>query len=310
MIDVEQHGAVTAMRMARALLGRPLDWSAAYFVDGLLIDTGPACTAHELVRVLDRVNVRQIALTHSHEDNIGGLALLRQRFPEAVVYAARQALPVLEDPSLLRMQTYRRLVWGLPQGVKAVISLDDVDDRIQTPEYTLRAVETPGHTRGHVSYFEPRHRWLFTGDAFASGRDIAWAPEYDMFAIVSSLRTLASLHPERVFPSSGIVRRTPLADLHGKISGLIQLATQVKTLDANGYTTADIVQMLFQGEPRLRWWTSGHYSATNLVEACRAYNAIVEPAAADQAAAAQRTRKGGRSDSSENRSSDPGGAWR
>ena len=67
MIDVEQHGAVTAIRMARALLGRPLDWSAAYFLDGLLIDTGPACTAHELVRVLDKVNVRQIALTHSHD---------------------------------------------------------------------------------------------------------------------------------------------------------------------------------------------------------------------------------------------------
>ena len=291
MIDVEQHGAVTAIRMARALLGRPLDWSAAYFVDGLLIDTGPACTAHELVRVLDKVNVRQIALTHSHEDNIGGLALLRQRFPEAVVYAARHALPVLEDPSLLRMQTYRRLVWGLPQGVKTVISLDDVDDRIQTPEYTLRAVETPGHTRDHVSYFEPRHRWLFTGDAFASGRDIAWTPEYDMFAIVSSMRTLASLHPERAFPSSGIVRRTPLADLHGKISALIQLTTQVKTLDANGYATADIVQMLFQGEPRLRWWTRGHFSAANLVEACRAYNAIVEPAAEPRPAATRSGRK-------------------
>ncbi len=309
MIDVEQHGAVTAIRMARALLGRPLDWSAAYFLDGLLIDTGPACTAHELVRVLDKVNVRQIALTHSHEDNIGGLALLRQRFPEAIVYAARHALPVLEDPSLLHMQTYRRLIWGIPHGVKAVVSLDDVGDRIQTPEYTLRAVETPGHTRDHVSYFEPRHRWLFTGDAFTSGRDIAWAPEYDMFAIVSSMRTLASLHPERVFPSSGIVRRTPLADLHGKISGLIQLATQVKTLDANGYTTADIVQMLFQGEPRLRWWTRGHFSAANLVEACRAYNAIVEPAAVTTAPAVPQ-QQGGRTGPSKGRPSDPGAARR
>ena len=115
------------------------------------------------------------------------------------------------------------------------------------------------------------------------------------------MRTLASLRPERIFPSSGAVRRTPLADLHGKISSLIQLATQVRTLDANGYATDDIVQMLFQGEPRLRWWTRGHFSAANLVEACRAYNAIVEPTAHD---APPSTAARGRTDSPENRSSD------
>lgn len=307
MIDVEQHGAVTVIRMARAWLGRPFEWSAAYFVDGLLIDTGPACTAHELVRVLDKATVRQIALTHSHEHTIGGLAPLRRRFPEATVYAPRQALPTLADPTLLHLQAYRRVIWGRPQPVAAVVSLDEVADRIQTPEFTLRAVETPGHSGDHVCYFEPRHRWLFSGDAFTGGRDTAWAPEFNMFGIISSMRTLASLRPERIFPSNGAVRRTPLADLHGKISSLIQLATQVRTLDANGYATDDIVQMLFQGEPRLRWWTRGHFSAANLVEACRAYNAIVEPTALD---APPSTTARGRTDSPENRSSDPGGAWR
>ena len=67
MIQVEQHGSVTVIRMARAILGRPLYWTAAYWLDGLLIDSGPRCTAHELVRVLDQVPVRQIAVTHSHE---------------------------------------------------------------------------------------------------------------------------------------------------------------------------------------------------------------------------------------------------
>lgn len=36
MIHVEQHGPVTAIRMARSLLGRPVYWTAAYWVDGLL----------------------------------------------------------------------------------------------------------------------------------------------------------------------------------------------------------------------------------------------------------------------------------
>jgi hypothetical protein len=53
----------------------------------------------------------------------------------------------------------------------------------------------------------------------------------------------------------------------------------------------------------------GHFSAANLVEACRSYNAIVAPPALDDAAptsAPRRDRSGGRTDSSTNRSSDPG----
>jgi hypothetical protein len=70
-------------------------------------------------------------------------------------------------------------------------SLDEVADRLCTPRYTLRAVETPGHSRDHVSYFEPSLRWLFCGDAFVGGRDLACTPELNLFAAVSSLRTLA-----------------------------------------------------------------------------------------------------------------------
>ena len=42
MIHVEQHGPVLAIRMARGFLGRPLAWTTAYWVDGLLIDTRTA----------------------------------------------------------------------------------------------------------------------------------------------------------------------------------------------------------------------------------------------------------------------------
>lgn len=272
MIQVEQHGSVTVIRMARAVLGRPLYWTAAYWLDGLLIDTGPRCTADELVRVLDKVPVHQIAITHGHEDHIGGLAALVQRFPAAQVYAARPTLPLIENPELLGMQRYRRLIWGKPTPFTGAHSLDEVEDLLRTPQFILRAIETPGHSRDHVSYFEPNFRWLFCGDAFIGGRDTAWAPEFDMFAIVSSLRTMAALRPERLFPGSGTVRRTPLPDLLGKITDLIQLAEKVRKLDAAGRATAEIVAMLFGGEPGIHRWTFGHFSAANLVEACRAYN--------------------------------------
>lgn len=309
MIDVEQHGSVRAIRLSRALFGRPLYWTAAYYLDGLLIDTGPACTAPQLARLLSGLPVRQIVITHAHEDHIGGLALLRRRFPAAAVYAPRQSIPLIEEPERIQMQWYRRLLWGVPQAVQGVQSLDSIEDRITTGEFTLRAIETPGHSRDHVSYFEPRYRWLFSGDAFIGGRDAAWTPEFDLFGIVSSLRTLASLRPERLFPGSGTVRRTPAPDLHGKISALVQLAQEVHRLETGGCTTAQMVDILFGGEPRMKTWSMGHFSAANLVEACRNYNAILSPIAAQDLPAAPkllRNQPGNRTDSSANRSSDPG----
>jgi glyoxylase-like metal-dependent hydrolase (beta-lactamase superfamily II) len=277
MIHVEQHGPVIAIRMARAFLGRPLYWTAAYWVDGLLVDTGPICTAQSLVRVLDQVHVDRIVVTHSHEDHIGGLAALQARYPQARVYASARALPAIQAPARLGMQLYRRVIWGRPKPVTHVHTLDQLDNEVRTPAYTLRVVETPGHSPDHISLFEPVQRWLFCGDAFIGGRDQSWSRDADMFGVLSSLRTLASLRPERLFPGSGTVRRTPLPELHDKIGALMRLCREVARLDASGMSVDEIVICLFKSESSLRFWTGGHFSSANLVEACRSYNALMAP---------------------------------
>ena len=284
MIQVEQHGPVTAIRMARALLGRPLVWTAAYWVDGLLIDSGPHCTGHELVRILQNVTVRQIVLTHAHEDHTGGVAALRVRFPQAVVYAAQRALPLLSDPALLHMQRYRRLLWGTPAPISDVVPLESVDNRVCTDSYGFRVIETPGHSREHISLFESTQRWLFSGDAFQSGRDKVWAPEFDLFGVMGSLRTLASLHPERIFPGSGQVRRTPLPELHEKIGYFIKLAREVALLDAAGMNEQAIADRLLLGQPAVQRWTFGHFTPINLVRACLDYQNLVAPFTPESAA--------------------------
>jgi hypothetical protein len=98
-----------------------------------------------------------------------------------------------------------------------------------------------------------------------------------------------------------------LPDLQGKIGDLTQLANAVLKLDAGGYKATEMVKMLFDGEPRLTLWTMGHFSATNLIEACRSYNAIIAPFDGSQspAPAARPGRPDDLTDSSTKRSSDP-----
>lgn len=278
MIQVEQHGPVTAIRMARAFLGRPLNWTAAFYVDGLLIDAGPHCTAHELIRVLRHVTVDQIVFTHGYEDHTGGLAALLTRYPHAKVYAARRSIPLLKDPDQIGMQRYRRIMWGKPEAVKHVLPLDDLGDRIFTSDYEFRVVETPGHSRDHISLFEPTQRWLFCGDIYSAGRDRALSHECDLFAMMGSLRTLADLRPERLFAGNGDVERTPLPALHAKIGDYVKLCRDVARLEAAGFSVREIVRRLVRSEPSIRRWTFGHVSTSHLVNACRDYNAMVAPA--------------------------------
>ncbi len=275
MIHVEQHGPVLAIRMARGFLGRPLAWTTAYWVDGLLIDTGPRCAAPELLKVLSQVPVNQIVVTHGHEDTIGGLEDVHTRFRHAPIFAPYRAISVIQEPTRLRLQLYRRLVWGVPKALKQVRALDDIDNTLRTTSYTFRVIETPGHSRDHISLFEPTQRWLFSGDAFVGGMERAWPRESDLFSVIGSLQTLMSLRPERLFPSSGEVRRTPRPEIAEKIASLQRLSKEVARLDAAGMSVEEIVACLFKGESALRLWTNGHFSAANLVEACRTYNALM-----------------------------------
>ena len=289
MIHVEQHGPVMAIRMARGFLGRPLAWTTAYWVDGLLIDTGPRCAAPELLKVLSRVPINQIVVTHGHEDTIGGLEDVHTRFRHAPIYASYRAMQVIQEPTRLRMQLYRRLVWGVPKALKQVRALDDVDNTLRTSAYTFRVIETPGHSLDHVSLFEPNQRWLFSGDAFVGGLERSWARDSDLFSVIGSLQTLMSLRPERLFPSSGEVRRNPRPELAEKIASLQRLSKEVARLEAAGMSVDEVVNNLFKGESSLRLWTGGHFSAANLVEACRSYNTLMV-ATHDERAVAPRSR--------------------
>ncbi len=293
MIHVEKHGPVTLIRMARGFMGRPLYWTAAYLVDGLLIDAGPPHTADELLPVVEQAlhgdDLRQIVFTHGHEDHIGGLAVLRQRYPAAPVYASWRTRALIEEPSKLNLQFYRRMIWGKPQPVDGVRPLDDLNNRVKTPNYLFRVVETPGHSPDHVSFFEPTQRWLFSGDAFIGGRDRAWSPEFDLFNMMGSLRIMADLRPQRLFPGSGNVRRTPQADLYEKVGYFKKLTAEVARLDGLGMSAPEIVACLFKEEPTIRLWTFGHFSAANLIEACRTYNAIFAPARTSGSATRKQT---------------------
>lgn len=261
MIHVETIGEVRKFRLARTLFGRSLYYTACYWIDGLVVDTGCAHTVDELVSELDGLSVERIVNTHSHEDHIGANAAIASKF-NAVVSAHALALPVIEDPEGRQpLQAYRKVMWGCPDPSKGT----ELGDQVRTNHCTFEVVHTPGHSPDHVCLYEPEKGWIFTGDAYIGGRDRALRRDYDIWEIIESLKRIVKLDITCLFPGSGSVRRNPRDELAGKIGYLEETGERVLELYDRGIGPRHIYRRLFGREMPLSYFTLGHFSGKNLV---------------------------------------------
>lgn len=69
----------------------------------------------------------------------------------------------------------------------------------------LRVLETPGHARHHVSYFDDERRWVFAGDSlgvYIPSVDVLrpdTPPRLDFEALLNSLEKTQRLQPRKIF---------------------------------------------------------------------------------------------------------------
>lgn len=263
MLHLTTHGDVTRIDSARTLLGRGRYWTTAYLVDGLLIDSGCAHTADEFIRAPDGETIQRLVNTHSHEDHIGANGRL-QRERGVPIFAHPKALAVLADPRNEQpLQFYRRLLWGWPEASHGEALHDG--QIVRTAHFQFQVIYTPGHSPDHLCLYEPERQWLFSGDLFVGGEDRALGAEYDIWGILRSLKHVAGLSLDTLFPGCARVRRNPQQALAAKIRHLERLGERILDLHAAGYSVPGIAREVC-GEPMwIERLTRGHFSRENLV---------------------------------------------
>jgi endoribonuclease LACTB2 len=125
--------------------------------------------------------VREIILTHHHPDHVAGVGALRQHLGGSLPVAAH------------------RLTADALRGRVPVDRFIEEGDEIKlagTPTLSLRAMHTPGHTRGHLSFYEEATGALITGDNIVGlGSVLIDPPEGNMIDYLASLERYRQLLP-------------------------------------------------------------------------------------------------------------------
>lgn len=261
MISIETFGKVKRFRMARSIFGRAVYFTAAYWVDGLMVDTGCSYTVSELVAAVARLDLDFVVNTHSHEDHIGANAALSIN-RGAGIFAHPEALPILAVPKKeKRLNPYQVVMWGYPDPSYA----SPIPESLQTPRHRYKVIHTPGHSPDHICLYEPVEGWLFCGDAFIGGRDRALRADYNIWQIIASLKKMSELDMAVLFTGSGSVRENPHTLLLEKIRYLESAGEQALDLHRQGLSYGKIRNRIFGRERLLAYATLGHFSGRHLV---------------------------------------------
>ena len=98
------------------------------------------------------------ANTHGHFDHTMGVEHLRQRYGIPFALSGK-------DRFLLENAATSGAVFGVKIGTMPPVDRDlDAEEEIRFGRTALRILRTPGHTPGHVAFYEPQSKALFTGD--------------------------------------------------------------------------------------------------------------------------------------------------
>lgn len=194
-----------------------------------LVDTGMGGSAKAILKAAADYGgvIRRIVLTHAHVDHVGSLDALHASLPDAeVAISARDARFMAGDRSLDAEESSFALKGGYPRCTTTPTHLLHAGDRIGS----LETIPSPGHTPGHLAFFDHRDRTLLAGDAFTTKAGISTGGTFRLLfpfpamatwhrqLATTSAEQLRELKPARLAVGHGAVLEDPVAGMDQAIA--------------------------------------------------------------------------------------------
>ncbi len=166
-------------------------------LEGVVIDPGDDSPRIFGEIETDNLSIKYILNTHAHFDHVGANEILKRRLGVPLALHPLD-LPILREKG-------GALVFGLdaPQSPEPDLMLED-GMVITFGKRSLRVLLTPGHTPGHVSFFEEEEKVLFDGDVlFDGGIGRTDIPGGSADQIMHSIREVIFTLPDETVVYSG-----------------------------------------------------------------------------------------------------------
>ena len=174
--------------------------------NALLIDTGLG--VGNIKREIDQITSLPVIVvtTHVHWDHIGG----HKYFNEIAVHESEKEwlnefpLPLsvvknnlLKEPSEFPID-FDIEKYKIYSGKPSIVLHDN--DVIDLGNRKIRVIHTPGHSPGHLCFYDESKKYLFAGDLIYEGKLDAYYPTTNPIQFRNSINKIRKLDIKRIFP--------------------------------------------------------------------------------------------------------------
>lgn len=256
---VKRHafGPVQGYELGYSPIGRPFMTVYLYVVGSVMIDTGQSHMRDRVLEIASHRTLDSLLLTHHHEDHSGNAKRIADRY----------GLPIYGHPACVRkmarpfgIMPYQHIIWGKSEPV----AVKELPETIDSGNYSLRPIHTPGHSRDHTVYLETNRGWLFAGDLYLADRIKYFRVDENIAEEIRSIKKVVALDFDAVFCSHYPKAKGGKTRLKRKLQFLEDLYGNVASLRNRGHNAAEIMKILKIKEATcVKWFCLGNVSAVN-----------------------------------------------
>jgi len=229
-----------------------------FAVDGMLIDTGAPRLLRDFDLYFQKTDFDQVALTHSHEDHVGGASYIQRTYNKPV-YMSSSGVEACKKKA--DYPVYRKVFWGRREPFTA----NALGSTFQSRNATWDVIETPGHADDHLSFYNRDTGQLFSGDLFVQPETKLILKDESIPEIIRSIKKVLVFDFQEVFCCHAGYLKNGRKMLRKKLEYLENLQGEIVAMNAKGLSEKEIRNVLFGKKYPITYLSLGEWDSIHMI---------------------------------------------